>query len=168
MQQVVERPSEAELAALNERFERAAAEEILSWAVERFGDGLAVGASFGGPTGMVILHMLSRLQPDAFVFVLDTDYLFHETHETMQRAIRELRLTNVHVFKPALSHEEQARYYGAALWMRDPDLCCEIRKVEPNRRALEGKSAWVTGLRRDSPTAVRRSRSSPGTRSSAS
>ena len=149
MEQVAARPSEAELQELNERFEHASAEEILRWAVDRFGDGLAVGASFGGPTGMVILHMFSRIKPDVFVFVLDTDYLFQETYETMERAIRELRLTNVHVFKPRLSHEEQARYYGAALWMRDPDLCCELRKVEPNRRALAGKSAWVAGLRRD-------------------
>src|SRR6185503_5173921 len=35
------------------------------------------------------------------------------------------------------------------LWSRDPDLCCELRKVEPNKRALEGKRAWVSGIRRD-------------------
>lgn len=141
--------SESELRALDERFESAKPQEIVKWAVETFGDGLSVGASFGGASGMAILHMVALLKPDVHVFVLDTDYLFEETYQTMRRAVRSLGLTNVQVYKSRLTHEEQARQYGAALWMRDPDLCCELRKVEPNRRALEGKAAWMTGLRRD-------------------
>src|SRR5204862_473119 len=35
------------------------------------------------------------------------------------------------------------------LWQEDPDACCEMRKVEPLARALDGKAAWLTGLRRD-------------------
>jgi len=141
--------SDAEIAALNERFESAQPQAIVEWAVDTFGDGLSVGASFGGASGMAILHMVSRLKPDVHVFLLDTDYLFEETYETMRRAVPALGLTNVQVYKSKLTHEEQARQYGAALWMRDPDLCCELRKVEPNRRALEGRTAWVSGLRRD-------------------
>jgi len=141
--------SDAEIAALNERFESAQPQAIVEWAVDTFGDGLSVGASFGGASGMAILHMVSRLKPDVHVFVLDTDYLFEETYETMRRAVAALGLTKVQVYKSKLTHEEQARQYGAALWMRDPDLCCELRKVEPNRRALEGRTAWVSGLRRD-------------------
>lgn len=139
----------AEIDALNARFERAEPTEIVRWAVETFGDGLSVGASFGGASGMVILHMVSRVKPDVHVFVLDTGYLFEETYETMRRAVPALGLTNVQVYRPLLTHEEQASRYGAALWMRDPDRCCELRKIEPNRRALAGRSAWMTGLRRD-------------------
>ncbi|HCU99789.1 MAG: phosphoadenylyl-sulfate reductase [Dehalococcoidia bacterium] len=140
---------EAAIAALNQRFEVASPEEIVLWAVEEFGDGLSVGASFGGPTGMAILHMAAALKPNVHVFVLDTDYLFEETQETRKRATSVLGLTNVQVYKSKLSHEEQSAEYGAALWMRDPDLCCDVRKVEPNHRALESKSAWIAGLRRD-------------------
>lgn len=141
--------TEAEFRTLNDRFETAEPQEIVRWAVETFGDGLSIGASFGGASGMAILHMAARLKPDVHVFVLDTDYLFEETYETMRRAVPALGLTNVQVYKSKLTHEEQARQYGAALWMRDPDLCCELRKVEPNRRALEGRTAWMSGLRRD-------------------
>lgn len=141
--------SEGELAALNLRFESAAPQEIVHWALDTFGEGLSVGASFGGASGMAILHMVAALKPNVHVFVLDTDYLFEETHETMRRAVPALALSNLNVLKSRLSHEEQAAQYGSALWMRDPDLCCELRKVEPNRRALEGKTAWVSGLRRD-------------------
>jgi phosphoadenosine phosphosulfate reductase len=141
--------SESDIAALNERFEAVTPAEIVRWAVETFGDGLSVGASFGGASGMAILHMVAALKPNVHVFVLDTDYLFEETRETMRRSVPALGLTNMHVYKSELSHEQQATQYGSALWMRDPDLCCEIRKIAPNRVALAGKTAWVSGLRRD-------------------
>ena len=141
--------SETELAELNARFETADPRDIVKWAVETFGEGLSVGASFGGASGMAILHMVAQLKPNVHVFVLDTDYLFEETHETMRKSVPAIGLQNVNVYKSVLSHEEQAAKYGSALWMRDPDACCEIRKIEPNRRALEGKTAWVSGLRRD-------------------
>lgn len=142
-------PSKAEIAALNDRFEGLSPQDIVRWAVETFGDGLSVGASFGGASGMAILHMVAQLKPNVHVFVLDTEYLFEETYETMRRSVPELGLQNMHVYKSELSHEEQMAKHGSALWMRDPDLCCEIRKIAPNRKALEGKTAWVSGLRRD-------------------
>jgi phosphoadenosine phosphosulfate reductase len=138
-----------QLAAFNARFESAEPTEIVRWAVDTFGGGLSVGASFGGVTGAAILHMAAVLQPSVHVFVLDTDYLFEETHENMRETVGALGLTGVQVYKSKLSHEEQAAQFGSALWIRDPDLCCELRKIEPNRRALDGKTAWISGLRRD-------------------
>ena len=143
------RLSDAKLAALNGQFESQEPPEIVRWAVETFGDGLSVGASFGGVSGMALLHMTAALKPDVHVFMLDTDYLFEETHDTRRRAASHLGLTNVQVYKPLMSHEEQADQEGSALWMRDPDRCCDIRKVEPNLRALGDRSAWIAGLRRD-------------------
>ncbi len=138
-----------ELAALNDRFETAEPGEIIRWAVETFGDGLSVGASFGGASGAAILHMAASLKPNVHVFALDTDYLFEETQTNMRESVEKLGLRNLNVYKSKLTHEEQAKAHGAALWMRDPDLCCELRKVEPNTRALAGKTAWIAGLRRD-------------------
>ena len=142
-------PRREDLDAISSSFESAEPEEVVRWAVETFGDELSVGASFGGASGMAILHMAAQLKPDVHVFVLDTAYLFEETHETMRRAIEQVPLRNVNVYQSQLSHEQQSEQYGSALWMRDPDLCCDIRKIEPNRRALDGKRAWIAGLRRD-------------------
>ncbi len=142
-------PNPTEIQALNDRFETADPREIVRWTFDAFGKGVSIGASFGGASGMAILHMAATIDPAVHVFVLDTDYLFQETRETMNRAVAALGLTNVQVYRSLLSHEEQAERYGSALWMRDPDLCCELRKVEPNRRALAGKTAWLSGLRRD-------------------
>src|SRR5438477_12098576 len=97
----------AELAALNQRFEKAEPRDIVRWAVETFGDGLSVGASFGGASGMAILHMVAALKPNVHVFVLDTDYLFEETHETMRRSVPVLGLSNVQTYRSQLVPEEQ-------------------------------------------------------------
>lgn len=141
--------ADTDIAGLNQRFESESPEDIIRWAFDQFGDGLAIGASFGGASGMAILHMAAQVNPGVFVFVLDTDYLFEETHQNMRESVEKLGLTNVQVFKSKLTHEEQSAQFGSALWMRDPDACCELRKVEPNRRALVGKTAWISGLRRD-------------------
>ena len=42
--------------------------------------------------------------------------------------------------------------HGIKLWERDPDLCCSLRKVEPQKRFLKGYAAWITGVRRDRAT----------------
>jgi phosphoadenosine phosphosulfate reductase len=129
-------------------------EEILRWAVREFQPGLALACSFGGPTGMVLLDMIMKVDPSVEVFYLDTDFLFPETYHL--RDVCEVR----YGFKPVgytslLTPQGQAEKYGEALWLRDPDLCCELRKVEPNYRALAGKTAWISGMRRDQSSARR-------------
>ena len=124
-------------------------EEILRWGFERYGDGVTLACSFGGTSGMVLMDMVQRLHPSAEVFYLDTDFLFTETIDTMQASRKFWPASNIKAYRSDVTLDQQAREHGEALWERDPDLCCEIRKVEPNRRALQGKLAWVAGLRRD-------------------
>src|SRR5260370_17719864 len=54
---------------------------------------------------------------------------------------------------PQNSPEEQERGCGAALWERNPDQCCNLRKIEPLRRKLRELRAWITSIRRDQTTA---------------
>lgn len=136
-----------ELERLSERFEDRSAEEILGWAFDTFHPDIALACSFQAEES-VLVDMLSRIQPDARIFYLDTEVLFPETYETRDRfveryGIQPIRLT------PALTIEEQARFYGDELWKREPDLCCEIRKVQPLTTALAPLRAWITGIRRE-------------------
>jgi phosphoadenosine phosphosulfate reductase len=124
-------------------------EEILDWAIKRYGEGLTLACSFGGISGMVLMNMVEALQPSTEVFYIDTNYLFDETLATRDAAQQRWPDARIVGYTSTVSTEAQAAEHGAALWNRDPDLCCEIRKVEPNRRALEGKRAWISGLRRD-------------------
>ncbi|MGE0227904.1 MAG: phosphoadenylyl-sulfate reductase [Dehalococcoidia bacterium] len=141
-----------ELAAIEEAsaaLDHAEPEEILRWAIDRYGEGLTLACSFGGISGMVLMDMVQNLAPSTEVFYLDTDYLFPETYEMVDVAKAKWTAANIVGYRTDVSIEEQARIHGANLWERDPDLCCEIRKVEPNRRALAARSAWISGLRRD-------------------
>lgn len=144
-------PTEAErrwIAAEARRLEGRAPEAILCWAVRHFPEGLALACSFGMQS-VVLIDMLHRLGllPKVEVFYLDTGLLFEETH-AVRRALRErYDLEPVRV-RPDLSLEEQARRHGPELWKHDPERCCALRKVQPLRRHLAGKKAWITGMRR--------------------
>ena len=148
MTQTIEQPTELELAQLNESLINAGPEGILAWAIRQFGDKLTLACSFGGISGMVLLDMAVQIDPNIRVFYLDTGFLFPETLALRDRIIQKYGIQPIG-FGPELSPAQQAAQYGEALWERDPNQCCAIRKVVPNRVALEGMDAWIAGLRRD-------------------
>ena len=137
-----------ELAQLSAELEERTPQESLRWAVDEFFPDLTLACSCGGPSGMVLVDMISKIEPRVEVFYLDTDFLFPETLETRDRVIERYGVNAV-AYKSKLTPEEQARQHGDEIWLRNPDLCCQLRKVEPNQRALTGKRAWISGLRRD-------------------
>ena len=139
-------PSEADLLA--SRFEESSPEEVISWAVDRFGDALALSTSFQ-VAGMVLLDMLSRISPDTRIITLDTGRLPAETYDLIDRAqMRYGCRVEVHSPDPAELTDVVARH-GMNMFYRSYSLrlrCCEIRKVRPLERALAGLDAWMTGL----------------------
>jgi phosphoadenosine phosphosulfate reductase len=141
------RLDEAELQRISAEFEAAHPGVILRWAAETFGERLVVVTSFQ-PTGIVTLHLLAEIAPRTPVLTLDTGLLFPETYALMDELERRFDLNLIRV-QPEQTVDEQARCYGPALWERDPNQCCNLRKVIPLDRALAGYEAWVTGLRRD-------------------
>ena len=143
-----QRQPEAVEACWAEMLEESSPQEIFTWAVETFSDRLTVACSFGGITGLALLELVRVHAPRTDVFTVDTGYLFPETVALRQR-LRKQSGMELRVLEPLLDPEEQARLHGERLWERDPDRCCQIRKVEPAVRALEGREAWVVGLRRD-------------------
>lgn len=98
--------------------------------------------------------MTMRVDPHVPVFYLDTGLLFDEVRALTARARERYGIDPI-AMTPAQSLDEQAERYGAALWERDPDLCCALRKVEPYRAFMRGYAAWLTGIRR-TQSAVRR------------
>lgn len=123
-------------------------EAVLHWAGQVFGDRITVLSSMGDE---VMVHLASVVLPGIDVAFLDTGYHFPETLGTRDAfaATRPINLINI---VPALTVPEQDAHYGARLYERDPDLCCQLRKVEPLNRALRPYRAWITGMRReDSP-----------------
>ena len=122
-------------------------ERILTWAFENFGGEVAISSAFG-VEGMVLIDMASRLRKDFRLFTMDTEFLFPETYDLMETIERKYGVMIERVYS-VLSPEEQARTHGSELWRRDPDMCCNLRKVEPLRRKLATLRGWITGIRRD-------------------
>ena len=115
--------------------------EVVRWAQQQFGDGLVVTCSFADA---VLPHIISQGAPGAAVVLLDTQYLFAETIWFARALTRDLGL-NLQVMEPLVDMDDR--------WQHDVESCCHVRKVEPLERALAGRAAWVTGVRRvDAPT----------------
>ncbi|MDQ3921361.1 MAG: phosphoadenylyl-sulfate reductase [Actinomycetota bacterium] len=146
-------PGSKELEWEAKRLEDAQPEEILEWGLAVYGEGLTLSVSFGGAEGMVLLDMLARITrdtdaPKIRVYTLDTGFLFEETVRFREEAMRRYDL-QLEVMRPRLTVAEQVALYGEQLYSCKPNICCQIRKVEPQERALKGYDAWVTGIRRD-------------------
>jgi phosphoadenosine phosphosulfate reductase len=122
-------------------------QQLLAWAFETFGNEVAISSAFGAE-GMALIDMASRVRKDFRVFTVDTEFLFPETYSLIDRIEHKYKIKIERVFS-LLSPEEQERVHGAALWSRDPDQCCNLRKVEPLRRKLSELGAWITSIRRD-------------------
>ena len=135
---------------VSERLEPLDAEEVIGWAIESFHPGLYFACSFQKTTS-VIIDIAQRIEPSTRFFYLDTDLLFEQTYATRDALAARYGISFDRYHN--ISVEEQARLYGDKLWARQPDACCEIRKVEPMREALAGVDCWVSGIRRvDSST----------------
>ena len=147
-------PATRDLADIAWELEGCPPEDILRWALATYAPRITLACSFGGPSGMVLLDMVMRLDPTIPVFYLDTGLLFPETYALAEEAARRYGITP-RAIRPTLTLTQQARRHGDALWAREPDRCCELRKVRPQRKALAGFDAWITGLRRDQSTTRR-------------
>ena len=133
--------SDAELASLNREFEQAPAQAVIEWAVEQFHPFMCLSASM---TDAVLIDLAVNVEPSIEVVFIDTGYHFPETLDTVERVRRHYGL-NLRVLTVAPQPVE--------LWKRDPGTCCSTAKVEQLDRALAGKLAWMSGLRRtESPT----------------
>jgi phosphoadenosine phosphosulfate reductase len=100
---------------------------------------------------MVVLHLLRQNVPDIHVLFLETGYHFEETLAYRDRMVNTWGLNLVNV-QPLVTVAEQESSHGL-LYRTDPGRCCQLRKVEPLIRALQGFDTWFTGLRREqSPT----------------
>ena len=134
----------AELAARSSEFEAKPASAAIKWAHERFGDGLVLAASF---QDCVLIDVAVRTVPEIEVVFLDTQYHFAETMWYVER-VRERYDLNLRVMEPLVPPDD--------LWQTDTDECCAMRKVEPLARALQGKQAWMSGVRRfEAPSRVK-------------
>lgn len=124
-----------------------AAQRATAWALETYPQRVVMSCSFGGPSGMALLDLAVRLEPRIPVFCLDTQVLFPQTYALIEHVEQHYGIQIIRII-PARTVAEQAADEGPDLWSRDPNACCNLRKVEPLRQYLQGYDAWLTAIRR--------------------
>lgn len=136
-----------ELSAKSAELESATPQEILRWAVYRFGKKFTMATAFG-PEGMTIIHMLAEFAPWTPIFNLDTGYQFKETLELRDR-VKDRYGIEVELKKPALTVEEYEQQNGGPLYKTNSNKCCADRKIKVLTDAIVGMHAWASAIRRD-------------------
>ncbi len=126
--------------------EGATALDILRWASTQL-PRITFATGFGAE-GCVIIDLIGRHQLPIDIFTLDTGVLFPETYALWRQLEAQYGIT-IRGVTPEQTVEQQAAAHGDALWSREPDRCCDLRKVQPLTRTLGGFAAWVTAIRRD-------------------
>ncbi|MES1982294.1 MAG: phosphoadenylyl-sulfate reductase [Pseudomonadota bacterium] len=105
-----------------------------------------------GAEDMVLTDLIAKNQPAIAMFSLDTGRLPQETYDLMQQMRAHYPVPLQVYFPQTDAVETYIAQHGVNGFYDSVELrksCCHIRKVEPLRRALAGKRAWITGMRRE-------------------
>jgi len=127
------------------------AEQVLQSAIEEFHPAIILASSFS-LEDIVLMHMMSKIMNDARVFAIDTGRLNEETYQCAEEVRGATGLKIEWVFpryEDVQKLEQDKGLFSFRNSLEERHECCQIRKVEPLLRVLEGQKAWITGLRRD-------------------
>lgn len=135
---------QADADALNARYESVPSPDMLRELLAEDTLGRVGVVSSFGTEAVVLLHLIAQANKDVPVIFVDTLKMFDETLAYREQVIERLGFTNASVVQPDPA-VLAARDETGMRWSYDPDGCCEIRKVEPMRRAKAGLDCWISG-----------------------
>src|SRR5438477_8355080 len=143
---------ELEAGELSVEFEGEDPQVALEWAIDRFSPRLAISAAFQAED-VALIDMAYRIDPNVRIFSVDTGRLPDETHELVERLRDRYPGLNLDLLEPEpLQVQRLVERKGLDLFRESVEnrlLCCNVRKVQPLTKYLDGLDAWCTGLRRD-------------------
>ena len=134
----------------NQELKNAQPGEIITFFQKQFPGRVALSTSFG-LEDQVLTEIIASIDKNARIFTLDTGRLFPETYDLLDRTCRKYGI-NIDVYFPNTSDvEEMVNDKGINLFydsIENRKLCCQLRKLVPLARAMQGLDAWITGLRK--------------------
>ena len=131
---------------LDSRYSTSSPEQVIDGALKYFGRRFALVSSFGAESA-VLLHIASTVSKDVPVLFLDTGKLFGETKRFRDQLASDFGLTDVRSISPD-PNDLSANDPKGALWTKDTNKCCFIRKVKPLDQVLDGFEGWASGRKR--------------------
>ena len=132
------------LRQLNDSNKKLSPQNILKNSInDIFKNKIVYVCSFGTESA-IILNMISEINRSLPIILLNTNYLFKETIEYKDYMINKFKFLN---FKEISPNPEDLKIYdnNGKLWKKNPDLCCNIRKVLPLQKELKKYDAWISG-----------------------
>jgi phosphoadenosine phosphosulfate reductase len=141
----------AQVEQLNERFIKSDPEEVIGYFLKEFKNIIALSSSMG-VEDQVLTDMVCKIDKFARIFTLDTGRLFPETYDLIAQTNEKYDITIEVLFPDYRKVEEMVKQKGINLFYKSIENrkeCCNIRKIEPLKRALGGLKVWVCGLRKD-------------------
>lgn len=144
----VDQPTIVErVAALNARYRHHSATAVLEHALRDPELGRVALVSSFGAESVVLLHLVSVLAPETPVIFVDTRMLFQETLDYQHQLAEKLHLCDIRTIRARKTRTDFEDPDGT-LHQFSTDACCNVRKVEPLERALQGFDGWITGRKR--------------------
>lgn len=143
--------SKEEVQKLNTEFEKKDAQEVLSFFLREYKGRIALSSSLG-IEDQVLTHMVCNIDNSTRIFTLDTGRLFPETYSLIDKTNKHFGI-NLDVYFPEASNvENMVRSKGINLFydsIESRKQCCNVRKIEPLKRAFKNLDVWICGLRKD-------------------
>ncbi|QQV76274.1 phosphoadenylyl-sulfate reductase [Sphingomonas aliaeris] len=136
--------TKVDAAEMNARFEGVSTHDMLADLLAGELRGRIAAVSSFGAESAVLLHMVAQIDKDVPVIFINTQKIFGQTLQYRDELSERLGLTDLRVFRPD-PRILAAKDTTGLRWNYDPDGCCEMRKVEPLRRALAPFDAWISG-----------------------
>lgn len=128
--------------------EDAPTDRLIAWMLDRFKDQRMIITTSFGMEGCALIDMYARACDAMTVVYLDTMFLFPETLALRDRMVERYPHMKFENRGTKVTPEQQSRVNGSELWRRDPDCCCQLRKVAPMSDVMAEVDVWITGLRR--------------------
>ena len=141
--------SKEDIGALNTQLQGKTAQEIIAFFIDAMGIKITFGTSLGAEDQLITQMLVVHKKPFN-IFTLDTARLFPETYELIDRTNKKYNIKIDTFFPEYKEVENMVAEHGINLFFDSVDqrhLCCQIRKLNPLKRALQGREAWFTGLR---------------------
>ena len=140
-------PDQTGIEALNEAFRDEGPQAVLRWLATQERKGAVPLVSSFGADSVVLLHMVAAIDPTYPVLFIDTGKHFQDTLTYRDQVKAHFGLENLQVVQPD-SQDLAQKDPSGALWITNPDACCDLRKTVPLDRKMDLYSGWITGRKR--------------------
>ena len=143
--------TEKTIAQFNQQFAGKSPEFVLTYFLHIYSGRIALSSSLSIEDQM-LTDLIAKIEPTTRVFTLDTGRLFPETYSLIERTRMKYPITFEVFFPDAAEVESMVRKNGINLFYESVELrkkCCQVRKIQPLKRAFQGLEVWICGLRRE-------------------